>query len=188
MTAFTVTLEPALTLTDKAFEHLCRNNQDLQFERTATGELVIMPPTGGETGNRNFELLGAFWTWNQRQQLGYGFDSSTAFKLPNGAIRSADVAWVERQRWESLDPGQRQGFPPLCPDFMLELRSPSDSLSILQAKLQEYLDNGCQLGWLLNPQAQQVEIYRPGQGVEILNTPISLSGEKVLPGFQLSLQ
>lgn len=204
MTTFTVTLRPSLTLTDEQFEQLAHDNREIKFERTATGELLIMPPTGGETGNRNFELYGPFWAWNASRQLGFGFDSSTAFKLPNGAIRSPDLAWVQRVskaapkelRWQALSLEQRQTFPPLCPDFVLELRSasvraacPQDlSLQTLQEKMQEYLDNGAQLGWLINPKERQVEIYQPTLAVEVLESPITLSGEAVLQGFVLDLR
>ncbi len=188
MTTFTVTLQPTLALTDEQFEQVTRDNPDLKFERTATGELLIMAPTGGETGNRNFKLYGPFWAYDPQEQSGYFFDSSTAFKLPNSAIRSPDVSWVRRDRWEVLTPEQKRRFPPLCPDFALELRSASDGLKSLQDKMQEYLDNDLRLGWLIDPQAQRVEIYRPGQAVEILESPIALSGEEVLQGFVLDLR
>jgi len=187
MPAFTITLDPVGTLTDEAFYQLCQANPDVKFERSAQGELVIMSPTGGESGRRNADITIDLGLWNRQTQLGYTFDSSTCFKLPNGAERSPDAAWIEASRWESLDPGDREKFPPIAPDFVIELRSASDSLPTLQAKMQEYQDNGVRLGWLLNPQDQQVEIYRPGQLVEILQAPQQLSGETVLPGFVLSL-
>lgn len=188
MTTFTVTLQPTLALTDEQFEQVARDNRDLKFERTATGELLIMAPTGGDTGNRNFELYGPFWAWNKKAQLGFGFDSSTAFKLPSGAIRSPDIAWVVRSSWLALTPEQRQQFPPLCPDFVLELRSKSDSLSPLQEKMQEYLDNGAQLGWLIDPQTKQVEVYRPDLAIEVLESPSMVLGGEVLVGFELDLR
>lgn len=188
MTTFTVTLQPTLALTDEQFEQVARDNRDLKFERTATGELLIMAPTGGETGNLNFKLYAPFWASDPQEQLGYFFDSSTAFKLPNNAIRSPDVSWVRRDRWEALTPEQRRKFPPLCPDFALELRSVTDSLKSLQDKMQEYLDNGLRLGWLIDPQTQQVEIYRAPQATEILKSPVTLSGEEVLQGFVLNLR
>ncbi len=187
MTAFTVNLAPVLDLTDEQFYQLCLNNPNLKFERSAAGELIIMAPTGGETGNRNAGLTAQLWLWNDQTQLGVTFDSSTGFKLPNGADRSPDAAWVDLKRWQALTPQQRQGFIPLCPDFAVELLSPSDSLPKTQAKLQEYLDNGMRLGWLLNRGLRQVEVYRQGQAVEVLTQPTLLSGEAVLPGFELRL-
>ncbi|MBF2046914.1 MAG: Uma2 family endonuclease [Elainella sp. C42_A2020_010] len=204
MTAFTIDLSPILqqsgsarpTLTDDQFERLCAANPEIKFERTPTGELVIMPPTGGETGKDNVEIAADFVIWNRRTRLGIVFDSSTCFRLPNGGHRSPDVAWVEKSRWCSAPPGgrrdaltpeQKRRFPPLCPDFVLELLSPSDNLSSIQAKMQEYLNSGLRLGWLLNPQDQQVEIYHPKQPIEVLQAPDTLSGESVLPGFILNL-
>lgn len=187
MTAFTIDLSPITTLTSEQFEQLCRSNPDIKFERTPTGELVVLSPTGGETGNRNIELAGDFVLWNRQAKLGILFDSSTCFKLPGGGDRSPDVAWVEQSRWAALTPEQRRKFPPICPDFVLELLSPTDNLKLTQAKMQEYLNSGAQLGWLLNPDDKQVEIYRPEQAVEILNAPDTLSGKPVLSGFTLNL-
>jgi Uma2 family endonuclease len=179
MTAITLNLNPLGQLTDEAFSAICQANPEMKFERTAEGALVIMPPTGGETARIE--------TWADADGTGLTFDSSTCFKLPNGAERSPDVAWVSLDRWNALTPEQRRSFPPLAPDFVIELRSPSDSLEALQTKMREYLVNGVRLGWLLDPQNQRVEIYRHGQDVEILEAPQSLSGEDVLPGFVLSL-
>ncbi|WP_019502806.1 Uma2 family endonuclease [Pseudanabaena sp. PCC 6802] len=188
MTALTLDLHLALELTDEQFEQICRTNRDLRLERTAKGDLIIMPPTGGETGNRNIKLSTRVEIWNSQTNLGIAFDSSTGFKLPNGAIRSPDASWVQLERWQALTPLQRRKFIPLCPDFAIELMSPTDELGDTQAKMQEYLANGLQLGWLLDPDSKQVEIYRPAQPVEILQNPASLSGETVLPGFVLHLQ
>lgn len=187
MTAITVSLKSIFDLTDEAFYALCQSNPDVKFERTATGELVVMSPTGGESGQRNADIIVDLGLWNRQTQLGVTFDSSTGFKLPNGAERSPDASWVRGDRWDALTPEQRRKFPPLAPDFVVELRSASDDLDSLQAKMQEYIDNGVQLGWLINPQDQQVEIYRPGRSVEILQSPQSLSGEDVLTGFTLDL-
>jgi Uma2 family endonuclease len=187
MTALVLNLKPTLQLTDEQFEQICHVNRDLRLERTAKGELIIMPPTGGDTGRRNLGLSAQLWNWNQQSNLGIAFDSSTGFTLPNGAIRSLDASWIELDRWEALNPSQRRKFVPLCPDFAIELLSPTDELRDTQAKMQEYLANGLRLGWLINPKAKQVEIYRPGQPVEILQNPASLSGESVLPGFVLDL-
>ncbi len=188
MTAITLNLPPTIELTDEQFALICSTNRDLKLERTATGELVIMPPTGGETGKRNSSINAQLWLWNQQHKLGEVFDSSTGFKLPNGATRSPDAAWVKKERWESLTPEQQKQFIPLCPDFAIELRSNSDSLSELQKKMQEYLANGLMLGWLIDPQNKQVEVYKPNYPVEILSNPVSLSGENILSGLTLDLK
>ncbi|MBF2079374.1 MAG: Uma2 family endonuclease [Synechococcales cyanobacterium T60_A2020_003] len=187
MTAYTIDLSPILTLTADQFDRLCEANPDVKFERTPAGELVIMSPTGGETGKTNAELIIDFGIWNRQAKLGIVFDSSTCFRIPGGGDRSPDVAWVEKSRWDALTPDERRKFPPLCPDFVLELRSPSDNLKTVQAKMQEYQTSGVRLGWLINPEDGQVEIYRPNQPVEVLQTPSELSGESVLPGFTLTL-
>ena len=188
MTVFTLTLPDTLKLTDEQFFELCQNNRDYQFERTASGELIIMPPTGSETGRRNFELIVQLGLWNKSHNLGVAFDSSTGFKLPNGADRSPDASWVKLERWEALIPEQQARFAPLCPDFVVELCSPSDSIEKVRAKMREYIENGARLGWMLDRKNQQVEIYRPNQEVEILQSPTTLSGEDILPGFVLNLK
>ncbi|MEM9219185.1 MAG: Uma2 family endonuclease [Cyanobacteria bacterium P01_F01_bin.150] len=174
-------------LTDDQFYHLCRANPDRQLELSATGELIIMPPVGGISGNREANLITEVNLWNRKMALGYVFSSSTIFRLPNGGKRSPDVAWVNRERWESLTPKQQEKFPPICPDFVIELRSRTDVLSDLQEKMKEYIDSGLQLGWMLDPRQEQAEIYRPNQDVEIISFPTCLSGETVLPKFKLSL-
>ncbi len=183
----TLKLAPIIQLTDEQFYRLCQFNPDLRLERNAKGELIVNPPTGGETGARNFDLYLELGAWNKRTQLGICFDSSTGFKLPNGATRSPDVARVRLDRWESLSPQQQRRFPPLAPDFVIELMSPSDELVDVQAKMREYIDNGVRLGWLINTDAKTVEVYRPVQSVEIVKMPSLLSGEDVLPGFSLNL-
>jgi Uma2 family endonuclease len=183
-TPFEVTIE----LTDEQFFQLCQNNRDLRFERNASGDLIIMPPTGSETGNRNIKLSTQLEIWSSQNNLGLAFDSSTGFKLPNGANRSPDAAWVKKERWEALTTEEKEKFAPLCPDFVVELRSKTDSLEKLQGKMQEYIANGTKLGFLLDRQNQRVEIYRPNQAVEILSSPASLSGEDILPGFVLDLK
>ncbi|MEH2057103.1 MAG: Uma2 family endonuclease [Nostoc sp.] len=188
MNALTVNLKPVLELTDEQFFQLCQANRDLRFERTATGELIIMPPTGGETGNRNAGLTAQLWIWNEQNKLGIVFDSSTGFKLPNGADRSPDASWLRLERWNALTQEQQTKFIPLCPDFVIELLSPSDSLKVAQEKMREYIDNGVRLGWLINRKSRQVEIYRPGKEVEVLESPVTLSGEDVLNGFVLNLE
>ena len=180
-------LEPAIALSENQFFTLCQQNPDLKFERSCQGELIIMPPTGGETGRKNATLIARLVMWNETYNLGVVFDSSSCFRLPKGGDRSPDLSWLKKERWDSLTPEQQRKFPPLCPDFVLELLSPSDNLSFTQAKMQEYQANGVQLAWLLNPQDQQVEIYRLGYPVEILFRPGELSGENVLPNFVLNL-
>ncbi len=188
MTGITVNLNPIIDLTDEQFYQLCRENADVKFERNAQGKIVIMPPTGGETGKQNFEISVDFGIWNRQARLGVCFDSSTCFKLPNGANLSPDVAWIKQDRWDALTSQQREKFPPIAPDFVLELMSPSDTLEDTRNKMQEYIDNQVKLGWLINRKSRQVEIYRQGQPVEILNSPTILSGENILPGFILNLQ
>ncbi len=181
-------LKPLIKLTSENFYQLCQFNPDLPLELSRNGELIIMSPVGGETGNRESKLNFQVSLWNNKTQLGLVFSSSTVFNLPNGGNRSPDVAWIKKERWESLTLEQRQKFPPICPDFVIELRSPSDRLKPLQEKMQEYLDAGIRLGWLINPQDNNVEIYRPNQSVEIFNLPVSLSGEDVLPDFNLFVE
>ncbi|UXE58829.1 MAG: Uma2 family endonuclease [Woronichinia naegeliana WA131] len=180
-------LEPAIALSENQFFTLCQQNPDLKIERSGQGELIIMPPTGGEAGRKNATLIARLVMWNETDNLGVVFDSSTCFRLPKGGDRSPDLSWLKKERWDSLTPEQQRKFPPLCPDFVLELLSPSDNLSFTQAKMQEYQANGVQLAWLLNPQDQQVKIYRLGCPVEILFRPRELSGENVLPNFVLNL-
>lgn len=187
MTGLTLQFPLVLKLTDEEFEQLAAANKDLRLELTAKGELIIMPPTGGESGSRNFELDGQLWLWNRQNSLGKAFDSSTGFRLPNGATRSPDVAWVRMERWQALTSAEKKKFLPLCPDFAIELVSETDDLEDVREKIQEYLANGLRLGWLINPKSRQVEIYRPKPEVEVLQSPTNLSGEDVLPGFVLNL-
>lgn len=188
MTPLTLNLNSVIKLTSEEFYQLCQDNPDLKLERNAAGELIIMPPTGGETGKRNSTINAQLWLWNEENQLGEVFDSSTGFTLPNGADRSPDVSWVEKSRWNSLTKEQREKFIPLCPDFVIEILSPSDRLPKVQEKMQEYLDNGCRLGLLINRKKQELEIYRPNQKVEILQAPQTFAAEDVLPGFILNMQ
>jgi Uma2 family endonuclease len=187
MTAFTLNLD-AVKLNDEQFYQLCQDNQDLRLELTSLGELIVMAPVGGESGNYEADNIIDVGNWNRRTQLGKVFSSSTVFKLPNGAQRSPDVAWIATARWEALTPEQRRKFPPIAPDFVIELRSATDSLNDLQSKMQEYLDNQVRLGWLIDPQNQQVEIYRLGQAKEVRSLPTMLSGEDVLPEFSLCVE
>ena len=191
MTALTLPLKVNLRqvhLSDEQFYQLCINNPDLQIERDAQGVLIVMSPVGGESGNREADYITDLNLWNRRTQMGRVFSSSTMFKLPGGGDRSPDVAWVELSRWQALTPEQRQKFPPIAPDFVMELRSRTDPLDLLQAKMQEYLNSGVRLGWLINPQDQQVEIYRLDQPKEVRSLPTELSGEAILPGFLLQIQ
>ena len=174
-------------LSDDQFYQLCQINEDWKLEQTAKGELIIMPPVGAISGNRESDFNGYIWLWNLQTKLGKVFSSSTVFTLPNGGKRSPDVAWIVNERWESLNIQEKEKFAKICPDFIIELRSRTDSLSRLQEKMQEYLDSGLGLGWLIDPQNQQVEIYRQNQTVEIVSLPTTLSGEDILPGFILEL-
>lgn len=187
MEALTLKLKPIIDMTDDQFFELCQQNRDVQFERTSTGELIIMPPTGGETGRRNVGITSQLWLWNQTTKLGKVFDSSTGFKLPNKAERAPDASWIKLERWEALTLEERRKFLPLCPDFVVELRSFTDNLKPLQDKMQEYIDNGSQLGWLIDPKHKTVEIYRPNQPIQVLKAPASVSGENILPEFILDL-
>ena len=174
-------------LTDEQFYQLCIHNPELIIERNAKGVLIVMSPVGGDSGSREMDLGGELYVWNKQTQLGKVFTSSTLFKLPGGSDRSPDAAWVELSRWQALTPEQRKRFPPIAPDFVIELRSRTDDLTTLQEKMQEYLDSGVRLGWLFNPHDQQVELYRQGQDKEVKSLPVQLSGETVLPGFILQV-
>jgi Uma2 family endonuclease len=174
-------------LTDEQFFKLCHANETWQLEITAKQELVIASGLGGICGHHQAEIIGLLGAWNRQTNLGIVFSSSTIFRLPNNAARSPDAAWLELNRWNSLTPEQQDRFQPICPDFVIELRSRTDDLESIQEKMQEYLESGLRLGWLVNPQQQQVEIYRQNQDVEIIVLPGVLSGEEVLPGFELEL-
>ncbi|MEB3123559.1 MAG: Uma2 family endonuclease [Snowella sp.] len=187
MNALTVNLKSLIEMTDEQFFQLCQNNRELRFERNANGELIIMPPTGGETGNKNARITQQVMNWTDIDGTGIAFDSSTCFKLPNGANRPPDASWVKLERWNALTDEEKQKFPPLCPDFVIELLSPSDSLKTTQDKMEEYIDNGVCLGILINRKFRQVEIYRQGKEVEVLDSPTTVSGEDVLKGFVLNL-
>ncbi|WP_017324063.1 Uma2 family endonuclease [Synechococcus sp. PCC 7336] len=178
-----------LHVTDAEFAAIAAANRDLRLERTADGELIVNPPTGSESSRRNISITSQLWIWAEaNEDLGVAFESSGGFKLPSGATRAADASWVSRERWDALTQEEKEGFAPLCPDFVAELRSKSDSLSTLQDKMRNFMSNGARLGWLIDPQNQRVEIYRRGQEVEILEQPKQLSGEDVLSGFTLSLR
>ena len=175
-------------ISDDEFENFCRHNPDLQIELTKEGELVIMPPTGGRTGIRNFSLIVEFGNWAEKDGTGVAFDSTTVFKLPNGAKRSPDLSWVRNERWEELSDEEQERFPPICPDFVVELRSPSDSLKNLQYKMAEYIENGAMLGWLIDPIEKKVHVYRTGGETGILGNPESVSGEPLFKNFSLKME
>ncbi|HBQ97824.1 MULTISPECIES: Uma2 family endonuclease [unclassified Roseofilum] len=188
MAALTLDLSPIATLTRSEFRKLCAANRDRKLERSPQGELIIMSPTGGETGSWNSELIIEVGLWNRQQKAGVICDSSTGFELPSGGDRSPDVSWIPLEKWNALTPQERKGFLPLCPDFVIELLSPSDSWTAGVRKMEEYQANGCRLGWLLDPKGKRVGIYRPNQPVQILHQPQILSGEDVLVGFELGVQ
>jgi Uma2 family endonuclease len=187
----TISVPKGFKVTPEQFEQLAYAEQLASMELTKDGELLIMSPTGGEAGRKNSRLTQQVANWTDLDGTGEAFDSSTIFSLPNGARRSPDASWVTLGKWNRLTQKQQEGFPPIAPDFVIELVSPSDiknqRYEDLQAKMQEYLDNGVKLGWLIEPAAKTVEIYRPGKQVEVLNNPQTLSGENVLPGFVLDL-
>ncbi len=176
---------PALEMDEDQFFELCRINDDLRIERTAEGAIEVMPPTGGGTGNRNSNLNYQLTGWTLRDGTGVAFDSSTGFILPNGAMRSPDASWVRRERLSELTAEQKERFLPLCPDFVIELRSPSDPLAPLEAKMREYVENGTQLGWLIDPEERKAYVYRPDERTRGLDKPEKISGDPVLPGFVL---
>ena len=186
--ALLVHLRPVIELTEDQFFEFCQINQELRIECTAEGDLLIMPPEGGETGNRSAILLTFLTQWAWQDGTGVTFASSTGFILANGAMRAPDAAWVKRSRLTALTADQKQKFLPLCPDVVVEIRSPSDRLNNLQEKMQEYLDNGTQLGWLIDPPSRTVYVYRPNRPVERLEHPATIAGDPVLPGFSLDLQ
>lgn len=190
-------LAPAVDVTDEQFFQLCRQNRDLRLERTSNGEIVFMAPAGGASSNRNAGLTTQLFGWAEEDGTGVVFDSSGGFKLPNGATRAPDAAWVRRERLARLSAEEKETFPPLCPDFIVELRSPSDRVADLQEKMQEYLGNGLRLGWLIDPQEKRVLVYRPGDrpgdrpdanAPEMLEAPDEVRGDPVLPDFALRLR
>lgn len=176
-----------IRLTAEQFQRICRDNRDLRLELTSDGDLIIMPPTGSKTGQRNFNLNRQFAIWVEQDGTGVGFDSSTGFTLPDGAILSPDASWVRLERWDALSEEEQEGFAPLCPDFVIELRSHSNTLKSLREKMQEYLENGAQLAWLINPPERRVYVYRAGEEVEVLSDPATISGDPILKGFVLQL-
>ncbi|QMS91867.1 Uma2 family endonuclease [Nostoc edaphicum CCNP1411] len=186
-TPLTVNFPSLVQMTNEQFYEFCQANGDLRIERTANGEVIIMPPAFSDTGNRNFNIAAQLGNWTEQDGTGIGFDSSTGFTLPNGAMRSPDASWIELERWNALTDAQKASFAPICPSFVIELRSLSDRLIKLQDKMQEYIDNGASLGWLIDRQNRKVYIYRPTREVEILDNPEVISGNPELPGFILRM-
>lgn len=187
-TMLVLNLGSILEVSPSQYCEICALNPDLKIERDAQGRIIVMPPTGGWSGNRNIRISQRLATWADADGTGIAFDSSTEFLLPNGAYRSPDASWITFERWDRLTLEQQESFPPIAPDFVIELRSKTDSLKQLQEKMQEYMDNEVRLGWLIDPKEKNVEVYRLGKQVEILRSPTSLSGENVLAGFVLSLE
>ena len=181
----TIDLPWIMPMTEEQFYEFCLANRDLRIERTASGEVIVMPPAFSDTGNRNFNIAVQLWNWTERDGTGLGFDSSSGFTLPNGATRSPDASWIKLERWNTLTEKQKASFAPICPDFVIELRSASDTVSSLQKKMEEYIANGTVLGWLIDRQNRKVYIYRPNREPEILNDPQTVSGDPELSGFQL---
>lgn len=186
-TAMVLKFHPVITMTDEQLFDFCQLNQDFRIERLATGEIVIMSPTGSETEQRNFDLIGQLWAWTKQDGTGVGFGSSGGFTLPNGAVRSPDAAWIKKTDWSAIPVEKRKKFAPICPEFVIELRSESDSLKDLKTKMEEYIKNGTRLGWLIDRTQHKVYIYRVNSSVEELDNPTTLSGEDILPGFVLDL-
>ena len=186
-TPLTVSLPAIAPMSDEEFYAFCQANHDLRIERTAAGDVVIMPPAFSDTGNRNFNLAVQLGIWEEKDGTGLGFDSSTGFTLPNGATRSPDASWIKLEKWNLLTGEEKASFAPICPDFVIELRSSSDTLSALQSKMEEYVENGVSLGWLIDRKNRTVHIYRPGQTPQILEDPTSVSGDPELPGFSLPM-
>lgn len=180
-------MSPVLDMSADSFFDFCQLNSHLRIERNTTGKLIIMSPAGSETGNRNFKLIQQLANWTDQDGSGIGFDSSAGFILPNGAIRSPDASWIKLSKWNSLSAEQKTKFAPIYPDFVVELKSPSDSLSVLQDKMQEYIECGVSLGWLIDRTTRQVYIYTPNQDIRCLDNPLSISGDPVLSGFVLDL-
>jgi Uma2 family endonuclease len=184
-----VHFEPSkLRMNDEEFFEFCQLNPELRIERTSGGDILVMAPTGGKTGRRNARLIAAFGIWAEKDGSGQFFDSSTEFILPNGAGRAPDLSWITNGRWLALTEKQQEQFPPLCPNFVVELRSPTDQLETLKTKMEEYVANGAELGWLIDPLERKVQIFRPGMAPEVLEDPRDVSGEPLLKGFVLDVQ
>jgi len=186
--AVTLKFAPLLTLDDDQLYAFCQLNRDLRIERDSGGVLVLMAPAGGASSARNLELSRQLANWAEQDGRGLAFDSSAGFLLPNGAMRSPDAAWVSQAQWNALRQEERERFPPICPLFVVELRSPSDRLAALQRRMREFMRNGTQLGWLIDPGKRSVHVYRPGEPVQTVLSPATISAHPVLPGFVLDLR
>ncbi|MEK6481334.1 Uma2 family endonuclease [Catalinimonas sp. 4WD22] len=188
MESFAIKFPDSIKMTDDEFYEFCQENEHVRMEKNSKGEIIIMAPTGGNTGRSNSKIVAKLDLWNEQTQLGVVFDSSTGFALANGATRSPDDSWISRGRWEALTEDEKKKFPPLCPDFVVELMSESDNLSAAQQKMEEWMDNGCRLAWLFQPSEEKVFIYTPGQAVkEVESYQQRISGDTVLPGFTFDL-
>ncbi len=185
---FVLQFNPFFKMTDEQFFEFCQVNRDVRIERTAQGEIIIMPPTGWNTGDKNSEINLQLRLWTKKDGRGKCVDSSSGYKMPNGAVMSPDASWILKERLEKIAPNKRRKFLPLAPDFVIELRSESDLLSKLKAKMEEYIENGVSLGWLINPNEREVYVYRPDQKIEVLENPSEVSGEPFLRGFMLDLK
>jgi Uma2 family endonuclease len=186
-TPLTVNFPAIVKMTQAQFAEFCQANQELRIERTAQGEVIVMPPAFSDTGNRNFNIAVQLGVWAEQNGTGTGFDSSAGFTLPNGATRSPDASWIRLERWNALTASEKASFAPICPDFVIELRSASDTLISLQTKMQEYIDNGASVGWLIDRKNRQVYIYRPDLPPEVLEQPELVTGDPELPGFELKM-
>ena len=183
----TIKFEPVIEMTSELFEQFCALNDDMRIELTAQGMIEIMPPLKGDAGEKEADIIADLKIWARSGSTGRVFSSNGTFTLPNGAVRMPDASWVSNARYDSLTEEQKKDYTPLCPDFVVELRSVSDRLSVLQAKMEEYMANGARLGWLIDPLQRQAHIYRPGAQTEILDNPDTLSADPELPGFTLDL-
>ena len=184
----TLHFSSALRMDSHEFFEFCHANPDLRMELTCEGDVIIMPPTGSKSGQRNFTLIGQFGIWMQSDETGFGFDSSAGFTLPNGAVRAPDLAWIRKERWDMLSEDEQEKFAPICPDFVVELLSRTDRLETIKDKMQEYIDNGAQLGWLIDPRERNVYVYRLGEEIVCLSDPETISGDPVLPNFELDVR
>ena len=186
--ALTLHFGPVLRMDRHEFFEFCQANPDLRMELTCEGDVIVLPPTGSKSGQRNFTFIGQFGVWMQSDETGFGFDSSAGFTLPNGAVRAPDLAWIQKERWEVLSEDEQEEFAPVCPDFVVELLSRTDRLDTIKDKMQEYIDNGAQLGWLIDPRERNVYVYRPDEEVVCLSDPETISGDPLLPNFEFDVR
>lgn len=189
MDTITLQIPTDYPMTEDELFAFCAANKELRIERDEFGQLIIMSPAGGITGNLNFRLTGIFAQWAEaHSHLGYGFDSATGFRLADMSMRSPDVSWVKKEKWDALALEEQEKFAPVCPDFVIELRSKSDSINELKMKMEKWIKNGCELGWLIDPSQRKVFVYKgTGERSELVGFDKKLSGENLLPGFELDL-